>query len=190
MKRQIKPEIKQHIDNLIATSATVLKCDNFKLPSSICIGVGSVAICKHCNEFYLRLNQDTSKMYFKDWRKAIGGIISRNFKKKIFDNFYELKTNDIKILLYKVDLDELDKPVAEGETKMTDISLLDTFNIGDYTYAVVHVSDINASYSNVINDNEEELDMSNVHLAEIDEEEAKRQQEESKEEIIESMSLF
>ena len=190
MKRQIKLETKQYLENLIATSATSLSCDKYDIPNSVCIGVGSVAICKAGNDFYLRLNQDTNKQYFKDWRRGIGGVISRSFKKKEFGNFYELKTPDLKVLLYKVDLQKLDEPVPEGETKLVDISLLDTFNIGDYTYAVVHVSNINGTYSNVVNDSDDEIDLSNSHFAEIDEEEVKRQQEDSKEEIVESMSLF
>lgn len=186
MKRLINHNLKTLLEECIKNSD--IECNQYTLRSYENIGVGAICISRNNDSYHLHLNSEISKQYVLTWKRGVGGIITRMFKHKRYDNFYEIRFNNYKVLAYKPDdydslVSELD---ADGNNKV-DVNELDVVEIGDFKYIIVHTSLKNGWFSNTYADSDDDYFSTELNIVEIDEE-IKREQEESEE--LESISLF
>lgn len=186
MKRLINCNVKNLLETSISNSE--VECVPYKFCSYENIGIGAICISINKDEYYLHLNSEITKQYFSKWKSGIGGIITRLFKHKKYDNFYEIFFDKYKVLAYKPDdFDSLVSEVDANNANRTNIDDLDVVTIGDFKYIIIHTATKDGFYSNVCNDTDENYVPSETNLFEIDEE-IKNSQENEKD--LESISLF
>jgi hypothetical protein len=112
--------------------------NEFKIPAGFSIRFGNVVVRKYGNTGILEMDDNVNKELFAAWKKDVGRLMSRDFNKGIFTGYYEIKANNKKALLRKIEYKDLVDFKESGFNHLY---------IGDYWYTILRMIPLNGAYN-------------------------------------------
>ena len=172
MKKIITKDI---IDNVQSAIKGKINLKEYSFKNIEYFSIGLIDVMKHGEKCILDLNEAVNKQYLTEWKKDVGGVISKDFNKnEAPGKYFELIFDSKKTLLRKTSQEELENFSKNGFS-------YDYVKIGDFYYIIIMQRDLDTEYSTSI---------SSVY----DEDDIVKPVEESSddeyEEPIEALSLF
>lgn len=114
------------------------QCKEYKFNNVENFAIGFITVVKHGNECLLNLQPEANKLYMLDWKKDVGGLLSKDFRKNAAQGkYFEFKTKTTKTFLRRIADDELEY------IKSLD---LDHVKLGDYHYTIIIHTAIDTPY--------------------------------------------
>lgn len=114
------------------------RCKEYKFNNVEYFAIGFVTVVKHGTGCMLNLKPEVNKAYMSDWRKDVGNILARDFRKNSAQGkYFEFKTNMTKTLLRRISDDELKEFKEQG---------FDHLKLGDYFYTIIIHTGIDTPY--------------------------------------------
>ncbi len=87
---------------------------------------------------YIALDDTVDQTYMILWNMDVGGILKRDFKRKDFEKYLELKTKNSMSLLRRIDDDELETFKANK---------MDHIYMGNFNYCIIKTIALNETYA-------------------------------------------
>jgi len=119
-----------------------------KMQTSEMYAIGMIMVVKTGDTYYINVPDDLSKDYVSSWMKDVGKVFTRTLRKQRYDLLYELRSEEYKTILRRIEEDEA---LSMSE------NALDHVTIGDYAYVIIKRSPIKCPYSTYERDYDEVL---------------------------------
>ncbi len=140
MKKIISKEIiadVQQTYNALATKNQA-SCEEYKFKNVEYFLIGYVTVVKHGTSSMLDLKPEANKAYMTEWRKDVGAVLARDFRKNSAQGkYFEFKGYDTRTLLRRISDDELPEFKEHG---------LAHVKLGDYNYMIVIHTGLDTPY--------------------------------------------
>lgn len=140
MKKIISKETIAEVQQTYNTLAVKnqASCKEYKFNNVEYFAIGFVTVVKHGTECMLDLKPEANKPYMTEWRKDVGNILARDFRKNAAQGkYFEFKTFATKTLLRRISDEELAEFKENGFNHV---------KLGDYNYAIIIHTGIDTPY--------------------------------------------
>ena len=175
MKKLVTKETIADVNAMLKQSDVIFEpCD---VSGDFCVRLGNIVVRKVGTSSIIELDPSVKKEMFGLWKKDVGKYLSRDLSHGIYSNLYELHNSEKKVLLRKIQQNELSDARAEG---------FDHVYIGDYHYVIIRVVPINGRYSDPDENTEEEDYTQYSYISEYDSNDKVTEEEE----VQQGMALF
>ena len=101
------------------------------------IRIDRVVVVFDGDRVYITLDDTVDQAYMILWNMDVGGILKRDFKRKDFEKYLELKTKNSMSLLRRIDDDELETFKANK---------MDHIYMGNFNYCIIKTIALNETY--------------------------------------------
>lgn len=145
MKRLISKDIIEKIKEsyIACVESGNLNWKEFEFAPVVYFKIGYVKLAKYGDTNMLFPASDANKEYMQEWKKDIGGIMSRDFRRNAAQGkYFEFIDNTAKVLLRRIADDEIEI--------LTDAGFND-IKIGDFWYTVCLCTKPDGSYLEPLN---------------------------------------
>jgi len=137
MKKLISKEIANEVQDVYLHSKNWTLTE-YEFMNVSTFAIGYVKVVKHGQSCLLELAPEANKAYMTEWRKDVGGLMAKDFRKNISSGkYFEFKTSATKTLLRKADDDEV-KALKEAD--------LLHVKFGDFYYTIMIHTALEGSY--------------------------------------------
>lgn len=175
MKKLVTKETIAEVNAMLKQSDVIFEpCD---VSGDFCVRLGNIVVRKVGTGSIIELDPSVKKEMFGMWKKDVGKYLSKDLSHGIYSNLYELTTFEKKVLLRKLQQNELSDARSEG---------FDHVYIGDYHYVIIRVIPVNGKYSDPDENTEEEDCTQYSYISEYDTNDKVTEEEE----IQQGMALF
>lgn len=151
MKRIISKEIIGKIKESYAacTESGELNWSEFEFSNVVYFKIGYVKLAKYGDTSMLFPDPEANKEYMQDWRKDIGGIMSKDFRQNAAQGkYFEFVDDTAKVLLRRISDAELESLTESG---------FNDIKIGDFWYTVCLCTKPDGSYLEPLNKHIDEI---------------------------------
>lgn len=136
MKNLITKDTINEVNSMIQSPDA--QFNEFKILPGFCIRFGNIIVRKYGDSGLLDLDECVNKELFAQWKKDVGQLISKDFKKGLFTGYYEIKANDKRALLRRIEYNDLLDMKDRGFNHVS---------IGDYWYTIMRLIPVNGNYN-------------------------------------------
>ena len=136
MKNLITKDTVKEVDEMCQSSNAVF--NEFKIPTGFSIRFGNIIVRKVNESGLLDMDECVTKELFAQWKKDVGRLMSKDFNKGIFTGYFEIKANNKRALLRRIEYKDL---IEMKESGFNHISL------GDYWYTIMRLIPIDGNYN-------------------------------------------
>lgn len=151
MKRIISKEVIEKVKNSYTACVESGNLDwkEFKFDPVVYFKIGYIKLAKYGDTSMLFPAPDANKEYMQEWKKDIGGIMSKDFRRNATQGkYFEFIDDTAKVLLRRISDTELE---ALTESGFNDIK------IGDFWYTVCLCAKPDGSYLEPLNSQIDEI---------------------------------